>query len=65
MLFGDGSPQITIIDLKDCIAEHINDPSFYGDCVNFTNVKFDIIGSQSIIDNQLEDIIYEKLTKKL
>ena len=65
MLFGTGTPQITIIDLKDCIAEHTNDPSFYGDCVNFTNVKFDIIESQSIIDNQLEDIIYEKLTKKL
>ena len=65
MLFGDGSPQITIIDLKDCIAEHTNDPSFYGDCVNFTNVQFDIIGSQSIINKQLEDVVYEKLTKNL
>ena len=65
MMFGNEAPQITIIDMKDCIPEHAGDPSFYGNCVNFTNAQIDIIGSQSIINKQLEDVIYEKLTKNL
>jgi hypothetical protein len=60
LIFGSPKIKMILIDNTKLMRLHAGDPSFYDDCINFSNIKIEFIEEVPTIENA-----YDKISKNL